>query len=351
MAIRDKSEASGDPLEYPFLDAPSPGETIEVASGVFWLRMPMPGRLNHINVWLLRDHDGWTIVDTGINTEEIKKWWEVVFEKHLEGLPVKRVFSTHLHGDHTGLSGWIVQRWDAELWMSRTDFLMCKVMAAYGPRDVPEEAIRFYRRAGFSDEWLDGYRKMFGKFGSNISTLPQGYRRVIDGDYIDIGGREWRAVIGRGHSPEHVCLYCPELKVLISGDQVLPRITPNVSVNPSEPRANPLKEWLASNNQLRDLLPGDLLVLPAHENLFHGLHERLTAIIAFHESGLEKLYDLCAEPRRAIDVFPALFKSEIDDYMFFAATGESIAHIHCALDRRRLVEEEDENGVAWYSQA
>jgi glyoxylase-like metal-dependent hydrolase (beta-lactamase superfamily II) len=141
------------------------------------------------------------------------------------------------------------------------------------------------------------------------------------------------------------------LKVLISGDQILPRITPNVSVNPSEPRANPLKEWLASNNELRDLLPGDLLVLPAHQNLFRGVHERLTAIIAFHETGLEKLFDLCAEPRRAVDVFPALFKNEIDEFMFFAAAGESIAHIHCALDRRMLVVEEDAEGVAWYSQA
>ncbi|MBJ22260.1 MAG: MBL fold metallo-hydrolase [bacterium] len=349
--IRNRSRSTGDPLEYPFLEIPSAGETVEVAADVFWLRMPMPGRLSHINVWLLRDHDGWTIVDTGINTEDLKKCWEGVFEKHLQNLPVKRVFSTHLHGDHTGLSGWITQRWNAELWMSRTDFLMCKVMAAYGPRDVPDEAIRFYRRAGFSTERLDEYRGVFGKFGSSISTLPQGYRRVIDGDYIDIGGREWRVVIGRGHSPEHVCLYCPELKVLISGDQILPKITPNVSVNPSEPRANPLKEWLASSAELRDFLPGDLLVLPAHEDLFHGVHERLTQIIAFHETGLEKLYDLCAEPKRAVDVFPALFKSEIDRFTFFAATGESIAHLHCALDRRMLVEEEDYEGVAWYRQA
>ena len=348
---RRRLDTGIDPLTYPFPKAPSPGEAVEVADGVLWLRMPMPGRLDHINVWLLRDHGGWTVVDTGINTEEMRKWWEVAFEKHLAGLPIVRVFSTHLHGDHTGLAGWLVGRWDAELWMSRTDFYVCKVMAAYGPRDVPEDAIRFYRRAGFSEEKLDGYRAMFGKFGSNISTLPQGYRRVSDGDYVDIGGREWRIVIGRGHSPEHVCLYCPELKVLISGDQILPRITPNVSVNPSEPHANPLKEWLQSCTQLRDLLPGDLLVLPAHEDLFHGVHERLTALIEFHENGLENLYDLCAEPKRSIDVFPALFKSEVTDWMFFPAAGESIAHIHCALDRRLLVEEEDEEGVAWYRQA
>jgi len=155
--------------------------------------------------------------------------------------------------------------------------------------------------------------------------------------------------VGRGHSPEHLCLYCPELGVLISGDQVLPRITPNVSVNPSEPHANPQAEWLESCASLRDALPADLLVLPAHQDPFHGLHERMNALIDFHESGIEKLCELCRiEPRRMIDVFPALFKSEINDYMFFAATGESIAHIHYALEQGLLVEEVDDEGVAWH---
>ena len=158
-------------------------------------------------------------------------------------------------------------------------------------------------------------------------------------------------VIGRGHAPEHVCLYCPELKTLIAGDQVLPRITPNVSVNPSEPDANPLKEWLDSCAHLRSVLPSNILVLPAHERLYYGLHERLTALIKHHEDALSKLYDLCAEPKRAVDVFPAIFKSTITDQTFFMATGESIAHINCALDRYILCADEDEAGVAWFTQA
>ncbi|MCH2173870.1 MBL fold metallo-hydrolase [Myxococcota bacterium] len=339
-----------DPLDYPLLDSiPRPGEFCEVADGVRWIRMPMPGRLNHINVWLLRDGDGWTIVDTGINTEEIREWWEAIFRDHLEGKPVHRVICTHLHNDHTGLAGWLARRWDCELWMSRADFYMCRVMAADGPADVPEDAIRFYRRAGFDKKWLEIYRSRFGSFGARISQLPAGYRRVVDGESLQIGGREWCVLVGTGHSPEHLCLHCPELGVLISGDQVLPRITPNVSVNPSEPHANPLAEWLASCASLRDALPGDLLVLPAHQDPFHGLHERMNALIEFHESGIEKLCGLCrTAPRRMIDVFPALFKSEINDYMFFAATGESIAHVHYALSEGLLVEEVDDEGVAWH---
>ena len=340
-----------DPLTYPFDVHPEAGEVTEVATDVFWVRMPMPGRLDHINLWLLRDYDGWTIVDTGLNRDDIRDWWEEIFARHLDGKPVTRVFSTHLHGDHTGLAGWLVSRWDVELWMSRTDFFLCKLMAADGPSDLPDDALGFYHRAGFSQARLEEYKARFGSFGANISPLPTGFHRVSDGDYIDIGGREWRVVIGRGHAPEHVCLYCPELKVLIGGDQVLPRITPNVSVNPSEPLANPLKDWLTSCVHLRDVLPSNLMVLPAHQRIYYGLHERLTALIQHHETALSKLFDVCHEPKRSVDVFPAIFKSEITDDTFFMATGESIAHINCALDRRMISVEEDDDGVAWYRQA
>jgi glyoxylase-like metal-dependent hydrolase (beta-lactamase superfamily II) len=346
-----QGEYEDDPLTYPFPDMPKPGEVKEVAQDVFWVRMPMPGRLDHINVWLLRDYDGWTIVDTGLNREDIRKWWEQVFDRHLDGKPVTRIISTHMHGDHTGLAGWLAQRWGVELWMSRTDFVMCKLMAADGPSDLPDDALRFYHRAGFSEKRLDEYKSRFGQFGASISPLPAGFHRIKDGEYIDIGGREWRVVVGRGHSPEHVCLYCPELKVIIGGDQILPRITPNVSVNPSEPGANPLKEWLDSCVHLRELLPSNLLVLPAHQDLYYGVEDRLTALIQFHENALNQLYDLCKEPKRSVDVFEAIFKSEITEWTYFMATGESIAHINCALARRMLVTEEDKDGVAWYRQA
>lgn len=339
-------------LTYRFEDQiPAPGEATEVADGLWWIRMPMGGRLNHINVWLLRDDEGWTVVDTGIFSEAVKGHWESIFARYLDGKPVTRVIATHLHTDHTGLAGWICERWGCPLWMSRSDFYMCRVMAADRPADVPEDAITFYRRAGFTEDRLDRYRQRFGQFGASIAPLPAGYRRISDGQYLDIGGREWRAVIGHGHSPEHVCLYCPELKIIIGGDQLLPKITPNVSVQPSEPFADPLREWIASCSRFREQLPPNLLVLPAHENLYEGLHERLTALIDWHEVALEKLYQLCDTPKRAVDVFPALFKSEINEYSYFPATGEALAHLHCALGRRMLTVEEDEKGVAWWCQA
>ena len=161
-------------LTYPYGKdwAPEIGDIKQVADGVFWLRMPLPFSLNHINLWLLEDGDGWTIVDTGIATPETKDIWQSVFETHLQGKPIKRVIVTHLHPDHVGLAGWLTEKFDCDLWMSRTDFLMCRTLAADTGKDAPEVAVRFYRAAGFNDEMIEGYRQRFGFFGKAISEMP-----------------------------------------------------------------------------------------------------------------------------------------------------------------------------------
>lgn len=338
-------------LTYPFKLVPEPAATIEIAPGVLWVRMKMPSRLNHINLWLLEEEDGWTIVDTGLNDRDTKNAWREIFETQLKGKPIKRLIVTHLHPDHIGLAGWITRKFDVDLWMSRTDFLMCKMLVLDTGEDIPAAAIEFYQEAGLPEEALDVYRKRFGGFGRAVHKLPASYRRIIDGDIIDIGGRDWHAVVGRGHAPEHVCLHCPELKLLISGDQVLPRITSNVSVFPTEPESDPLDEWLESCRMLKEKLPDDLLVLPAHNEPFFGLHRRLDDLIEGHETNLNDLHALLDTPKRAVDVFSALFKREIGNDVMMMATGESIAHLNYLLRKGSVSRFRDEDGTVFYQQA
>jgi len=155
-------------------------------------------------------------------------------------------------------------------------------------------------------------------------------------------------VIGRGHSPEHLCLYCAELGVLISGDQVLPRITSNVSVFPTEPEANPLAEWLESLASIGKRVPDDALVLPSHNEPFRGLHARLAALIHGHEQRLSRMREELATPKRAIDLFGVLFRRHVGADMLIMATGESVAHLNCLIARDLAVREIDASGVAWY---
>lgn len=261
-------------LTYPFEGHPLPGEAVEVAPGVLWLRQAVPGGVNHVNVWALADDEGWTLVDTGIQTKDTAASWQNAFAGALAGRRVSRVVCTHMHPDHIGMAGWITRRFDCPLWITRLEYVTCRMLTSEAGREAPADAVRFYHAAGWERESIEDYKAHYGALGEGVYALPDSYRRVTDGDELEIGGRIWQAVVGRGHSPEHLCLYCPELAVMISGDQVLPRISSNVSVYPDEPEANPLADWLASIAALSHRVPDAALVLPSHNEPFRGLHAR-----------------------------------------------------------------------------
>jgi glyoxylase-like metal-dependent hydrolase (beta-lactamase superfamily II) len=250
------------------------------------------------------------------------------------------------------MAGWIVRRTGCRLWMTRLEYLTCRVLVADTGRDAPEDGTRFYRRAGWSDEQLEHYRARFGEFGKAVYALPDSYRRIVDGETIRIGGHDWTVIVGSGHSPEHACLWCPSLRLLVSGDQVLPRISSNVSVFPTEPDADPLGEWLASLARIRATVPDDTLVLPAHNLPFRGLHARIDELAAGHARGLARLRERLAEERRAIDVFGALFVRPIDSPgLLSMATGETLAHLNRLLAQGEARVRTDADGVAWWRAA
>jgi glyoxylase-like metal-dependent hydrolase (beta-lactamase superfamily II) len=222
-------------------------------------------------------------------------------------------------------------------------------------REAPDDAVAFYRRAGWDETAIETYRVRFGNFGAHIHALPDSYRRLHDGEEVRIGAHAWRVIVGNGHSPEHACLYCPDLRVLISGDQVLPRISSNVSVYPTEPDADPMADWLASLARIRREVPDDTLVLPSHNDCFRGLHLRIDALLTGQEQALARLRrSLKEQPKRAIDVFPALFARKIgppDVHLLGMATGESVACLNHLLHRGEAVCETDAAGIAWYRAA
>ena len=336
-------------VDYAFDETPEPGASSLVAPGVHWLRMPLPFALAHINLWLLQDHSAWTLVDSGVDSDDTHKVWESTLEDLARSGPVNRVLVTHMHPDHSGSAGWLCRRFGAALWMSREEYLLCRVLTADTGRDAPAAGIDFYHSAGFPPEALHRYQELFGMFGRLVSALPESYTRLKDGDLLDIDSRSWRVIVGRGHSPEHACLFCADLNLLISGDQLLPTISSNVSVFPTEPAADPLADWLWSLRHLKDQVPADVLVLPAHGRPFRGAHARLDELVAEHESCLDELLSFCGEPRRAVDTFPALFRSPIRDSNLIMATGESIAHLNYLINQGLMERSDDGDGVHWYT--
>lgn len=333
---------------YPFPKPPELGQPQQVADGVYWLRMPLPFKLDHINLWALEEKDGWTIVDTGLATDTTTELWDSIISQL--NAPIKRVIGTHMHPDHIGLAAWLCRRSDAELWMSRTEYMYCRILLEDSNQQAPDVAIQFYRAAGFNEEQLNYYQSKFGAFGSMIRGMPNSYHRLRDGDDFIINHRQWQVIIGEGHSPEHVCLHCPELDVFIAGDQLLPTISSNVSVWPIEPHSNPLEDWIASCKKLQSQLHDNTLVLPSHGLPFTGANARLHTLIEEHERDLQAIYEHCVEPKRVVDIFPLIFKSRITHATLVLATGESYAHLNCLVNRGMIIMEKDEQGIHWYQQ-
>lgn len=320
-------------LKYPFgRFAPAFGTVHDIAPGIGWTRLPVPGSLKHINVWLLDDGDGdgdeeengVAIVDTGVFTEDSRNGWEAA----LGGTRVTRVIGTHFHPDHIGCAGWLCDRYDARLWMSRTEWFTARLALADVRDDLPMEAIAQLTGAGWTAAQLDRRRaEGWGQFARYVSPMPMGHVRMQEGETVRTGKHDWTLWVGSGHAPEHVCLIDEIGGVMIAGDQVLPRISSNISVSLSEPLGDPLGDWLASIDKFR-ALPDDLLVLPAHGEPFYGLHARLDSLEEGHRRSLDALYAFVHEaPRRAVDCFGVLFRRPIDDGLLGLATGEALAHL------------------------
>jgi glyoxylase-like metal-dependent hydrolase (beta-lactamase superfamily II) len=309
--------------------------------------MPLPFALDHINLWLLEDGDGWTIVDTGYGVQATWDLWERHFQGAMAGRRVKNIVVTHYHPDHVGSAGWLAERTGAPMWMTATEFLSAH--AAHDDTAGFDRAtgVAFFERNGLDISKMPERMRTGNGYRRGVPGIPRTYRRMMHGDRLSIGGREWEVITVFGHAPEQALLWCASLDTLISSDQVLPRITSNVGVWGNQPEGNPLAQFLASLSRLGHL-PADARVLPSHERVFHGLHPRIAELHEHHERRLERLLEGCARPISAYEAIPLLFKRQLDDHQLMFAMGEAIAHLHYLLRQGKVHREIGENGVIRY---
>jgi glyoxylase-like metal-dependent hydrolase (beta-lactamase superfamily II) len=312
----------------PFPDPPGPGEARAVADGLLWLRLPLGARPDHVNAYALDDGDGWTIVDTGVDSEPSRAAWAGLRAGPLGGRPVHRVIVTHHPLDHIGLAGWF-QAAGAELWTTRTAWLTARMQRLDVHERPPPELLAFWRRAGM-DPALLAARAEARPFNTAdlVGPLPLGYRRIVQGEAITAGGRQWRVEIGHGHAPEHATLWGVGHDLVLVGDQVLPGITSNLGVQALEPEADPVGDWLDSCARLARLAEDRHLALPGHRRPFVGLPARLAELIEHQETSLERLLDFLARPRRATDCFETLYGRAIPPVIFNMALAEALGHLN-----------------------
>jgi glyoxylase-like metal-dependent hydrolase (beta-lactamase superfamily II) len=337
-------------LRFPFETPPDPGAAVEVAEGVLWLRLPLPMALDHVNVYALADADGWTLIDTGMNSRKTRDIWEAALAGPLAGKTVARVLLTHHHPDHVGLVGWFQDR-GAELLTTRAAWLYAR-MLTLDVQDRPSaQSMQFYTRAGMTPEMLTkrATERPFN-FADVVAPMPLGFTRVEEGEALTLGGRCWRVRLGQGHAPDHITLWSEVDELVIGGDQLLPGISPNIGVYPTEPDADPLTEWLEATARFVPHARDDQLVLPGHKLPFTGLPFRLQQMAENHHQALERLLGHLHEPQTAAGCFPALYKRPIGEGEYGLALVEAVAHLNCLLRRGQVCRSLRADG-AWLWQA
>ncbi len=323
---------------------PEPGVPFEIQPGLRWVRMPLPFPPDHINLWLLDDGEaGTAIVDTGLSRDDTKAHWLAA----LGDETVSRVICTHFHPDHMGLAAWLCERFGVELWTTLGEYYTARAIHAQGsPADVANK-VAFYTSNGVGADAIGPFANPENIYRRGVPDLPAHYRRIHSDTALRVGTEDWQPLIGRGHCPEHACLWSASRGVLIGGDILLPRITPNIGVWPAEPMANPLADYLACLDAFAHL-PPDALILPAHGFPYRGVHGRIADIRAHHEERLDKLRaEIAARPEglAGADCFKILFRREIGPHNMGLAMGEALAHLHLLESRGQARRRADAAGV------
>ncbi|MFK7746744.1 MAG: MBL fold metallo-hydrolase [Roseobacter sp.] len=315
-------------LRYPWQDPPAEGEAIEVAPGVLWMRLPLPMKLDHVNVYALDDGDSWTVIDTGFASKRGRKIWETLMQGPLQGRPIRRVVVTHHHPDHVGLAGWLQSDHGAELITSRTAWLFSRMLTLDEQAVPAAETMAFYQSAGMDPDVLQRRRveRPFN-FADVVAPMPLGFTRLKQGDVFKMGGRTWDVHTGNGHAPEHLTFWSRDDNLVLAGDQILPSISPNIGVYATEPMADPIGDWLESCERFVPLARGDHLVLGGHKLPFTGLPVRLRQLIDNHHGALARLLAYIDTPKAAGDCFAPLFKRSIGEAEYGLALVEAVAHL------------------------
>ncbi len=336
-------------VRFPWADAPGPGEVVEVADGVLWARIGLPSRLNHVNVLLIDEGDSWTVVDTGLRHKQCLEDWDRLRRGAMAGKPVGRVVATHHHPDHIGLAGKFMVEDGADLWTTRTAYLMTRMLQFDHYDAHPPAQVEHWRRGGTPPEMLE---KLAAQAPWNFSTathrLPLGYKRIQEGEEVRMGGRRWIVRMGDGHAPEHATFWSQDDRLVLVGDQAIPGISSNLGVHPTEPEADPVGEWLTSCERLLEHARDDHLAIPGHKLAFTGLPSRLEQLIANHHGAIERLRGHLGQWRTVAECFVPIFGRQIEQAVFGLALNEALGHLnHMWLGGEVEREMGDDGALRW----
>lgn len=321
----------------------------EILSHVYRIEIPLPNNpLKALNSYLIEGQERFLLVDTGMNREECIRAMEAALEDLGVDLRKTDLFITHLHADHSGLVGHLATDLSNVYIGEREAAIMNYEMSS---EERWENYGTIYRSHGFPEDELE--KAMANHPGRRYrATRFVDYHTLKDGDILDFGFYSFRCIETPGHSPGHMCLYEPDKKILISGDHILSKITPNITSWPE--MDNSLKEYLGSLDKVEGL--DVTLVLPGHRNIFDNHKERISELYKHHQTRLsEVLAGLQGGEKTAFQIAPHIsWDIDYSSWELFPpsqkwfAVGETIAHIRY-LESTEEVRRQTRNGTIVYS--
>ncbi len=311
----------------------------EIFSGIYQLKMPLPFRLNHINLYLLEDVNGWYLIDTGLNTQLSQDLWAAFLQSGFFRKPIQKIILTHLHPDHIGMSAWLSEQLAVPVAISAGDWAMATFLWNNG--DAAGEAIyqQHWRHFGLRGSQLNEMVELRGQYRKLVKHLPKAVDIIHPHDRLFSSSGTWEFLPGAGHSPEHMALWNSEQKLLISGDHLLPSITPNISLHPVGLR-NPLESYLQSLEEFS--LLDCKHYLPAHGAVSSDFRERINQITLHHQQKFADLMNQLPTRFTVVDALPCIFTADLPAHQLLFAYGETAAHLIYLAERGLLQRDADD---------
>lgn len=305
----------------------------EVAAGIYQVRLPLPFALRNINAYLLRDGVGWTLVDAGLNHAPSRALWEAALAQLGVGWSaIRRIVLTHAHPDHYGAAGWLQDLSGASVLLSPGEQAFAQRMWC-GTGATDRAIVTLFARHGLP-------AALTAQVADDIAhlrtqTLPAPEWSTIDaGDRLIAGEREFEVIATPGHSEGHVVFFCAAERLMLCGDTVLTKITPNISRWP-EGAADPLADFLNTLDRLERLPVG--LALPGHGPLIHSFAERLSQLRSHHVARLDQMEQQARMGATAFAVCSSVFQvDQLSTHQLRFALAETLAHLEYLVGVGRL---------------
>jgi len=339
--------SSAQSLDFAFDSVPDAAESRRVCPGIHWVRLPLPFALNHVNCWLLGKPGEQILIDTGVGTDKTIEFWQRTFSGDRTNKAMRlprQLLVTHFHPDHMGLAGWF-HRAGVGLMGSEIEIGVAREIWSIDDQKYGDFYSTWYAENGLPESTVDAVRQSGNRYRNIVYEPPvqSTWALLEEGQMLEFGAHEYQVMTGRGHAPDMLMLYRDSDHVLIAADQVLPSITPNVSIMPRLQDSNPLDSFLRTLSVLREL-PEDTLVLPSHGTPFRGLRARIDVLVEHHELRLAEVLNACERPQSPYELFTVLFRRELDAQQTSFALGESLAHLRY-LEQQGALESESAGGV------